>query len=62
MLEGIFDFNRTLMAPPGTTIILHGKPAQRKTWNPHGEAGWYLGPALEHYRCYQVFINKTKAE
>ena len=23
---------------------------------------WYLGPALEHYRCYRVFVNKSKAE
>jgi hypothetical protein len=62
MLEGNFDFNCTLMAPPGTKIILHEKPAQRKSWDPHGTEGWYLGPALEHCRCYRVFTNKTKAE
>jgi hypothetical protein len=22
--------------------------------------GYYLGPALDHYRCYQVHITKTK--
>ena len=29
---------------------------------PDGTEGWYLGPALEHYRCYRVFVNKSKAE
>lgn len=62
MLEGNYDFNSTPMAPPGTKIILHEKPNERKSWDPHGTNGWYLGPALEHYRCYRVFANKTKAE
>jgi hypothetical protein len=62
MLEGNFDFNKTPMAPPGTKVILHEKPQQRKSWDPHGAEGWYLGPALEHYRCYRVFVNKTKPE
>ena len=62
ILEGLFDFNRTPMAPPGTKILIHEKPAQRKSWDPHGTEGWYLGPAMEHYRCYQLFVNKTKAE
>ena len=24
--------------------------------------GWYLGPSPEHYRCYRVYITKTRAE
>jgi hypothetical protein len=62
MLEGTFDFNKTPMAPPGTKIIIHEKPQQRNSWDPHGAEGWYIGPAMEHYRCYRVFTNKTKAE
>ena len=62
MLEGAFDFNRTPMAPPGTKVILHEKPQQRRSWDPHGTTGWYLGPELEHYRCYRVFTTTTKAE
>ena len=62
MLEGVFDFNKTPLAPPGTKVILHEKPQQRKSWDPHGTEGWYLGPALDHYRCYRVFTIKTKAE
>jgi hypothetical protein len=62
MLEGTFNYNKTSMAPPGTKVIIHEKPQQRKTWDPHGTKGWYLGPAMEHYRCHRVFTNKTKAE
>jgi hypothetical protein len=50
MLEGTFDYNKTPLAPPGTKVIIHEKPQQRKTWDPHGTEGWYLGPAMEHYR------------
>jgi hypothetical protein len=28
--------------------------------DPHGVDGYYLGPALDHYCCYQVHITKTK--
>jgi hypothetical protein len=57
---GQYDFNRALMAPPGTRIIAHETPNRRNTWAPHGQYGWYLGPALEHYRCYTVYITKTR--
>jgi hypothetical protein len=59
-LNGHFDFNQTPLAPPGTLIIAHEKPDQRESWDPHGLYGYYLGPALDHYRCYQVHITKTK--
>jgi hypothetical protein len=29
---------------------------------PPGQDGWYIGPALEHYRCYKAYINKTRSE
>ena len=61
-LEGAFDFNRTLLAPPGTQVIVHEKPTQRRTWAPHGIDGWYIGPALDHYQCYRVRIPSTHAE
>jgi hypothetical protein len=28
----------------------------------HGQDGWYIGPALEHYRCYTVYITKTRGD
>jgi hypothetical protein len=58
---GQYDFNRAPMAPPGTKIIAHETPSRRRTWAPHGQDGWYIGPALEHYRCYTVYIMKTRS-
>jgi hypothetical protein len=50
------------MAPPGTRIIAHETPNRRRTWDPHGQDGLYLGPDLEHYRCYTVYITKTRGD
>jgi hypothetical protein len=61
-VHGAFDYNRTPMAPPGTRVMIHEKPSARKTWAPHAVDGWYLGPALRHYRCYRVWSSDTCAE
>jgi hypothetical protein len=61
-IYGQYDFNRAPMAPPGTRIIAHETPNRRRTWAPHGQDGWYIEPALEHNRCYTVYITKTREE
>jgi hypothetical protein len=58
---GQHDFNRAPLAPPGTRIIAHETPGRRRTWAPHGQDGWYIGPALEHYRCYIVYFTKSRS-
>jgi hypothetical protein len=58
---GQHNYNRAPMAPPGTRIIAHETPGKRKTWDLHGQDGWNIGPALEHYRCYTVYITKTRS-
>jgi hypothetical protein len=58
---GKYDFNRAPMAPPGARIIAHETPGRRRTWAPHGQDGWYIGPSLEHCRCYTVYITKTRS-
>ena len=57
-----FNFNRTPIAPPGTMVMVHKKPATCETWAPHASDAWYLGPAVHHYRCYRVWVWETKAE
>ena len=59
-LHGIHDFNATPLAPPGTKCIAHEKSSQRGTWAPHGQHGWYVGAAPEHYICYQIYIPKSQ--
>ena len=51
LLNGPYDFNTTPMAPPGSKIRVHEKPALRGTWAAHAINAWYHGPALYHYRC-----------
>jgi hypothetical protein len=59
---GQYDFNRAPMAPRGTISVVHETPNRKRTWAPHGQYGWYSGPALDHYRCYTVYITKTREE
>ena len=58
-LFGNFDFNRTPLAPVGTKVLSHSKPAQRRSWDYHGVQGWYIGPSMEHYRCVKCFFPTT---
>ena len=58
---GAFDFASHPIAPAGTRILIHDKPTFRSSWAPHGVPGYYLGPALQHYRSYRVWSSTTKA-
>jgi hypothetical protein len=61
-IDGQYDYNREPMAPPGKRIVAHETINRRRTWAPHGQDGWYIGPALEHYRCHTIYITKTRSE
>ena len=60
-INGTFDFNRTPLGPPGCRVLAHDKPDKRTTWAPHGLDGWYVGPALDSYRCWQIWIWESRA-
>ena len=32
-----------------------------KSWDLHGETGWYVGPALQHYRCVTCYFPKSRS-
>jgi hypothetical protein len=59
---GLMDYNKTAFAAPGCKIIAHEKPGKRRTWAPHGQHGYSLGPAMHHYRCQNVYISSTASE
>ena len=61
IIRGLFDFNRTPLAPAGCKTIVHDRPDERASWNDHGSRGFYIGPALKHYRCYTNYMPVTKA-
>jgi len=59
---GQFDYNRTPLAPPGTKIVAHVAAETRTSFGQHGKVGWYIGPSLEHYRCYRCYFPDTMQE
>jgi hypothetical protein len=58
---GVYDYCAHPFAPLGTKVVAFESPAQRQTWAAHGVEGWYIGPALDHYRCFSIYINHTHA-
>jgi hypothetical protein len=60
--HGLVDYNKTAFAPPGCKIIAHENPGKRRTWAPHGQHGYSLGPAMHHYWCQNVYISTTASE
>ena len=61
LLEGEFNFNKTPLAPPGTKAIVFSDLDTRTSWETHTKDAWYVGPALNHYRCFRFWMPKTKA-
>ena len=59
---GTFDFNRTPIAPLGTRCLAHERNTTRTTWSPHAADAWYIGPALDSYRCFKVWIIDSRSE
>ena len=53
-------FQCNTLGATGNQVIAHEKSSQRGTWAPHGQPGWHVGAAPEHYRCYQIYIPKTQ--
>ena len=61
-LFGMFNYAATPLAPPGIKCQIHEKLNQRKSWAHHSVDGFYLGPAMQHYCCFKVFVTKTNAQ
>ena len=59
---GAYDYNRTPIAPPGTKVVAHTSSDARTTFGPHGRVGWYIGPSMQHYRCFKVYFTDTYSE
>ena len=56
LFRGIFDYNKTPLAPIGARFLVHEKTTNCHTWEPHGAEGWYIGPDLERYQCVEYYI------
>ena len=60
-LNGPFNYDATPMGPLGCKIIAHAKGATRRSWDFRGIEGYYVGPAMKHYRCYTIVRSNTQA-
>ena len=61
-IHGACDYTRTPLAPPGTKVLAHVRPEDRQSWSAHAMEGFYVGPAMDHYRCYRIYIKQTGQE
>lgn len=59
---GPYRFSETPIAPAGTAVLVYESPAVRGSWAVHGKAGFYIGPAMKHYRCFKVYVTETSRE
>ena len=59
---GIHKFERKPLSPLGCKVKIHEKPHKQLTYAPHSVDGWYLGPAVHHYRCYTCYNIDTGGE
>ena len=50
---GPYDFNAHPLAPLGTAVEHHVKPATRASFGMRFLSGWYIGVSLEHYRYHK---------
>ena len=60
ILKGEFNFNKTPLAPPGTKALVFNEPKTCTSWQTHAKDAWYIGPSMEHYRCYQFWTPETR--
>jgi hypothetical protein len=40
-------------------VVVHERPMERGAWACHGVVGYYIGPAMKHYRNYISYIPET---
>jgi len=60
-VHGQHDFMKRPFAPLGCSVMVHIKPNNRRTWDVHSEVGYSIGTSMEHHRCFNMYIVKTRA-
>jgi hypothetical protein len=60
--QGPYDFNKTPLGPAGCRILVHAKPATWRSWDFCKTPGFYIGPALDSYRCFKLVKTNTKSQ
>jgi hypothetical protein len=60
--QGPFDFNKTPLGPAGCRVLIHAKPVNRRSWDFCAKNGFYIGPAMDSYRCFKLVNADTKSQ
>ena len=61
-MEGEFHFNSNPIDPPGSEILMHEKPNQRRTFVFNAKKAWYIAPCFQNYRKFKGIMASTGAE
>ena len=61
-LHGTYNFDTTPLAPLVVRALLYNDPNHCVSYGVHGDEAYYLGPTLEHYRCYKFFCLQGESE
>ena len=56
---GAFDDKKTLLPSPGLKLLYHLLPIDCCLFGPHSIKGFSIDIAMEHYRCFKLFIPST---
>ena len=59
--ENPFDFQKTPFGPAGCKVLVYENASSRASMADHGIEGYFIGPALDYYRCFSVYIPSTKS-
>jgi hypothetical protein len=60
--QGPFDFNKIPLGLVVCCTLIHANPASCRSWDFRAKNGFYIGPALESYRCFKLVIADTKSQ
>jgi hypothetical protein len=50
------------LGPVGCHVLIHAKPATWQLWDFRAKPGFYIGPALNSYRCFKLVKSDTKSQ
>jgi hypothetical protein len=56
-----FNCMTHLIAPAGSKVLTWDSPDTRGSWSNHGTEGIYVGPALNHFRAFRIWVPQNSA-
>ncbi len=60
-VHGQHNYMNSPFAPLGCAVMAHVKPKNRQSWDVHVDTSFNIRTAIEHHRCFHIYIVKTRA-